>query len=334
MLSKKTRETAIEYRKNGMTFNEIADALGISQGSARNICIKAGISGLLWKEVRYQKMREYKAQGHSLSEVAKHFNVDRSTAQKICRGIAPQSMERTAEKTYGEREQNAIEMIKERAPMFEYAGGYIDMDSPCQIRCKTCGTVTTRSFVTIRHKKAQCAVCTKRERLELEEARNAELLRLRKLKEEQRKAREAEKEAEKARKEKERKSRTHPCIVCGKTTTNKYCCSNDCYKKYYNQQHEAKRRVKIQSAMVDKDITLQKLFMRDNGVCHLCGGLCDWNDKEERDGTIICGNEYPSIDHVIPLSKGGMHAWDNVKLAHRLCNTCKSDKIIPRTLFS
>lgn len=45
----------------------------------------------------------------------------------------------------------------------------------------------------------------------------------------------------------------------------------------------------------------------------------------------ICINElrkaYPSIDHIIPVSHGGTHTWDNVELAHRYCNGVKSDKV-------
>ena len=324
MLSKKTRETAIEYRKNGMTFNEIADALGISQGSARNICIKAGVSGLLSKEVRYQKMREYKAQGHSLSEVAKHFGINKKTAQKVCRGIAPQPQP----DRYEQREQKAIEIINERAPMFEYAGGYSGIDSPCHIRCKVCGAETIRSFTTIRKGKVRCAVCAEREKKEREDSLIEERAKRLREQEEERTAREAEKEAEKQRKAQEREARKHPCVICGKPTVNKYCCSTECSQKRNNQIKEVKRRIKLKEATVDKGITLQRLFFRDGGVCYLCGEPCDWSDKEERDGTIICGNTYPSIDHVIPLAKGGKHEWDNVKLAHRLCNSCKSAKIV------
>lgn len=42
----------------------------------------------------------------------------------------------------------------------------------------------------------------------------------------------------------------------------------------------------------------------------------------------VVGKTYPSIDHVFPLSKGGLHSWDNVKLAHHYCNTIKSDKVV------
>lgn len=56
-----------------------------------------------------------------------------------------------------------------------------------------------------------------------------------------------------------------------------------------------------------------------NWTCHICGG------KIERD----C--EYPNtlygtVDHVVPLSKGGTHTLDNVKAAHHVCNSTKRDK--------
>ncbi|MFC9724785.1 HNH endonuclease [Bacillus cereus] len=37
---------------------------------------------------------------------------------------------------------------------------------------------------------------------------------------------------------------------------------------------------------------------------------------------------YPSIEHIIPVSKGGTHTWDNVKLDHRKCNYLKSNEMI------
>lgn len=85
-----------------------------------------------------------------------------------------------------------------------------------------------------------------------------------------------------------------------------------------------KRRNKYLSG--DKTITLEKLYERDNGVCKICGGLCDYNDYEIINDTIIAGNNYPSIDHIVPINKGGSHTWDNVQLSHRLCN-CRKKKI-------
>jgi 5-methylcytosine-specific restriction endonuclease McrA len=53
----------------------------------------------------------------------------------------------------------------------------------------------------------------------------------------------------------------------------------------------------------------------------LCGGQCSWDDVVDGNA----GDSYPSIDHVRPLSKGGTHEWNNVKLAHRKCNWEKRD---------
>ena len=117
------------------------------------------------------------------------------------------------------------------------------------------------------------------------------------------------------------------CAVCGGKTTRPKYCSDMCAKKASNKRRELIRRKKISTAMVDNDITVRGLYLRDGGRCYLCGGLCDWTDFTEIDGTIICGNRYPSIDHVMPLSKGGLHSWDNVKLAHRICNSLKKDQV-------
>ena len=40
------------------------------------------------------------------------------------------------------------------------------------------------------------------------------------------------------------------------------------------------------------------------------------------------GPMYPSIDHIIPMSKGGGHIWSNVQVAHIICNSIKSDKAV------
>lgn len=41
-----------------------------------------------------------------------------------------------------------------------------------------------------------------------------------------------------------------------------------------------------------------------------------------------------TVDHVIPISKGGTHTWDNVKPAHYKCNIDKADNtdILPLEL--
>lgn len=73
------------------------------------------------------------------------------------------------------------------------------------------------------------------------------------------------------------------------------------------------RRARKYGVTADKDITIKKLYERDNGICQICKQACKWEDK--------------SIDHTIPLSKGGSHIWDNVQLAHLSCNVTKGNRI-------
>lgn len=60
-----------------------------------------------------------------------------------------------------------------------------------------------------------------------------------------------------------------------------------------------------------QDLSL-KLMIRDGPNCGICG-------------TKLTGEQ--SIDHIIPISKGGTEAFDNLQLAHPKCNFSKSDGI-------
>lgn len=126
---------------------------------------------------------------------------------------------------------------------------------------------------------------------------------------------------------KEKKWYTGNCVVCGKPFKtlhqNQKTCSKECGKrlKYARKHHRIKKE-----QIVDKDITLEALYRRDSGVCYLCGGICDWEDRDTLNN--IVGDNYPSIDHIIPVARGGLHAWNNVRLAHFKCNVAKSDSMI------
>lgn len=91
------------------------------------------------------------------------------------------------------------------------------------------------------------------------------------------------------------------------------------------QYHKVKRRARIKKG--DRSISLPALFDRDGGRCRLCGAMCDYNDFTVVDGVTIVGDNYPSIDHIKPLSRGGSHTWRNVQLAHKRCNCMKSNKL-------
>lgn len=114
--------------------------------------------------------------------------------------------------------------------------------------------------------------------------------------------------------------------VFNSTNKEQRFCSYKCKTRNRNKLNELERRKYY--AEGDKTITLSKLIDKENNICYICLGECDSKDYIKDDkGTIICGNNYPSVEHVIPLSKGGKHEWGNVKLAHRGCNIKKSNKL-------
>jgi|ERR1700722_218151 len=77
---------------------------------------------------------------------------------------------------------------------------------------------------------------------------------------------------------------------------------------------DSKYRALKRGSVGAEKFTLDEIFERDNQTCYLCGKAVT-----RRDAT---------MDHVIPITKGGPHTRANVKLAHRGCNARKSDRIL------
>lgn len=115
------------------------------------------------------------------------------------------------------------------------------------------------------------------------------------------------------------------CKYCGEKfkplNARNVFCSDECNKKYNNRVKPIKRKRKLkENGKVDYSISLVKLIKRDKGICHLC-------HKKVNQKAHFNSDDYPSIDHVIPVSKGGTHTWDNVLLAHRGCNSKRSNEM-------
>ena len=118
----------------------------------------------------------------------------------------------------------------------------------------------------------------------------------------------------------EAEGRRRRCIVCGvefvARNTRGRICSDECKRVYDNARKD--KRIIRSDRRPDYTITLPALYMRDGGVCQACGKAL----------TFDCGfnsDDYPSIDHIIPLAKGGLHRWYNVQLMCRGCNWRKRD---------
>lgn len=275
-------------------------------------------------ENQIECMRAYKAEGHTNAEVAAMFGMTEKTAQRHCRGISRMDKSTQFQKR---TEEQVDAIVRKYNSNWRYKSGYTSGDCRINIQCTICGTRFNRSMNTIRHKHTErCVYCLK---LEKEKVRE-QVEERKRIRHEQAlanrsvilaKAKAKQLEATRQRQE----ARRHDCPVCGKSTTRPKYCSNICCSKdhFDSSSHESKRRTKIKARYVDKDITLKKLYDRDNGKCWICGLACDYDDKTYTEKAVVAGNMYPSIDHVIALSDGGAHAWDNVKLAHRICNSLR-----------
>lgn len=133
---------------------------------------------------------------------------------------------------------------------------------------------------------------------------------------------------------------TGECVECRgsftyttRTNTPKLCA--DCKKKRSRQQRrEIKRRrrrlgleprsrhrtrAKHYNVEYQPGITLASIYARDKGICHLCGEPVE----PTHNGSLNL--QGPSLDHVVPLARGGPHTEGNIALAHFLCNSMKSD---------
>lgn len=83
--------------------------------------------------------------------------------------------------------------------------------------------------------------------------------------------------------------------------------------------HYHKRRAQKSTTQVE-DIRPIDIYERDIWLCGLCSTPVNpdtaWPDPMS-----------PSLDHVLPLSKGGTHTYENVQLAHLTCNVSKGNRI-------
>jgi len=311
MRSTEERQRAVELRKSGLSYQEIAKEIGVSASWVNNVCRESNLTGHYGKEILYEKCREFKKQGHTNKEVADRFGINLSVAARVCKGISPQKPDYTLLPQLQKSEEYARNTVDRMLTGFSYVGNYTGSSGTADICCNICGEVFTQPFISIRQgNKVRCRNCERiAKAAEKEAARNERI---------------AEKHRKQSEKDLELFLRTYQvqCVVCGKIfvthDSRVCCCSSECRKKRSNRRKD--HRI-AKDKRIDNDITAKRLWERDGGVCWICGKLCDLNDYIVRDNIIICGDSYPSVDHVVPVCEGGADSWSNVRLAHRICNT-------------
>lgn len=84
------------------------------------------------------------------------------------------------------------------------------------------------------------------------------------------------------------------------------------------REYVNRRRALLAGAPVIELVRSSVVAERDGWICHICG--------EPVPDEQFPSPKSPSMDHVIPLSRGGEHSYANVRLAHFGCNAGKKNR--------
>ena len=74
---------------------------------------------------------------------------------------------------------------------------------------------------------------------------------------------------------------------------------------------QALRRARLASAPVVERVRVEFLAARDRNICGVCRKRVHVRER--------------SIDHIVPISRGGDHSYLNTRLAHRRCNSARGN---------
>lgn len=197
------------------------------------------------------------------------------------------------------------DFVKNKHPQFIYLETQQKGNSTrSRIKCKKCGNVIERSNSTIRKGNVCCEYCKEKQQQKID-LQNERIKLMRFLI--------AYKELKTPK----------ICAICGaeyysQSPNSKYC-SNKCKRK--NKGASVRRRCRKYNVYYDPQVKAQDVFRRDHYICKICGLEC--NTQDDKWG--YTGPYSPSVDHIIPLAKGGTHTWDNVQCVHIICNSYKRD---------
>lgn len=112
------------------------------------------------------------------------------------------------------------------------------------------------------------------------------------------------------------------CVVCGtpidpaRRVGTRYC-SEKCVQDRRGHVNNAARRIKVGD--LPATVSRREVYERDGWTCQLCGDPVD-PDLDYPDPACA------SLDHVVPLSRGGTHDSTNLQLAHLRCNYAAGDR--------
>lgn len=115
---------------------------------------------------------------------------------------------------------------------------------------------------------------------------------------------------------------------CDRPTQGRGFCSTH-YQRWWRENNRDRARARarkgnsLRKALVAgatvEAVDPQRVFELDGWRCHLCGRKIDrrlrWPHVKSA-----------SLDHVVPLSKGGAHSYENCRASHYGCNAAKCNR--------
>lgn len=84
--------------------------------------------------------------------------------------------------------------------------------------------------------------------------------------------------------------------------------------------YKARRRLALDAAV--ETFSPFEIFDRDGWRCQICGGQCLKHETKHRERH----DRKATLDHIVPLSKGGAHTRANVRCAHFICNVRRGNR--------
>lgn len=330
-------------------------------GKVKNICChECGMrsDGTIWwtKSSTREEAIEFYLNGHTRQEVKEKFGVSVSQFDNEIRmrGIAKtvdqreEAWRQNLKKASAVSNANAKEVSRQKRIYHLDVLGFDLIDEHEKngtVRCRKCGYIFERTLSHLTHGNVTCSECLDRAKAEQNRQRKEEIKKQKLRKEAERIAKNPNGLSSYQLSIQDKFDAVHVCEMCGKEYTVrtrmendniKYCrdtgcCSRACDKKRARINRRARgfrdnhrhRAIKYGCAY-DGSITLKRLIKRDGLKCAICGEQCNTNDHE---WTQYFGPTSPTIDHIIPMSKGGGHVWNNVQVAHAICNSIKRDSI-------
>lgn len=99
-------------------------------------------------------------------------------------------------------------------------------------------------------------------------------------------------------------------------------CSTECGKKHAKYMRRYRQRMNGESDVSPSYYAGRYEVVKEHGwVCGICGEQISRELKYPDPMSL-------SIDHIMPLAKGGTHAMENLQPAHLICNSLKRDLVV------